>query len=729
MWPYELNNPPVAPPLNESDEMGRNSQFPATPPISPRDILQPREGADNDPPGQQQSPVDLLVLKSIQTYRTECFQYLKGKMPIRSRHLQVFCEVFALRTPRAMQSTSCSRPPMSQLLWPNRPNRRAQPRSTSRSPSPNLTNEDTASQSSDESSSDEQETRRNVAIYPESLENVSCSPKKLEPSFPRRRLRSIQNMPQASLSAQQVANRVIKYARSVKNTYEEDLCCIDCGLFPTRPVTGLCGHTRCTKCAKEKNTCPCGSNIREPLCVNIVVRDIIESKIAVTSVIRTAKTITPSRPSHPVTSAVNKTLNGRGSSSGPIRTKRKTRPCTVAPFSGPYRQQIPMSARARFAYALELLQSGKHRDAAPQLALAGASAHSELRVARKLLAQVIMILSPNHNPRALTRELNHLVRHLSSMSWVKIADMECVLCCDTYTQPVTTPCGHMFCRTCLEKTLDYKKRCPLCLRDLGDLKLTEVNDTKFVKGALASINALNEPMPMEEDGLVPIFVCTVAYPSVPCPLFIFDPRYWLMIRRVLESGSRRFGMVACDRDKKYADYGTILEVRDCVHLEDGRSILSTIGLSRFRVIERSVRDGCEVARIQPINDTRPEDSMAIDVLKMYETQIMLKAILWLSHLSGKILTDIENAFGCLDRIRLEDDNNEWWDTADGPAWLWWLVAVLPLRTEIKVLILSTESLEKRMMAVSRTLEAVENVTLTTTLPSQYQIRVDVPSVM
>ena len=40
---------------------------------------------------------------------------------------------------------------------------------------------------------------------------------------------------------------------------------------------------------------------------------------------------------------------------------------------------------------------------------------------------------------------------------------------------------------------------------------------------------------------VPVFVCTMAFPSLPSPLHVFEPRYRLMIRRC-ETGSRRFGM-------------------------------------------------------------------------------------------------------------------------------------------------------------------------------------------
>ena len=41
---------------------------------------------------------------------------------------------------------------------------------------------------------------------------------------------------------------------------------------------------------------------------------------------------------------------------------------------------------------------------------------------------------------------------------------------------------------------------------------------------------------------IPVFVCTIAASNIPCPLHIFEPRYRLMIRRAMESGTRAFGM-------------------------------------------------------------------------------------------------------------------------------------------------------------------------------------------
>lgn len=49
--------------------------------------------------------------------------------------------------------------------------------------------------------------------------------------------------------------------------------------------------------------------------------------------------------------------------------------------------------------------------------------------------------------------------------------------CRLFYEPVTTPCGHTFCKNCLERCLDHTPQCPLCkeslkaVRDLPSLKL------------------------------------------------------------------------------------------------------------------------------------------------------------------------------------------------------------------------------------------------------------------
>ncbi|KAA3682301.1 uncharacterized protein DEA37_0009060 [Paragonimus westermani] len=37
-------------------------------------------------------------------------------------------------------------------------------------------------------------------------------------------------------------------------------------------------------------------------------------------------------------------------------------------------------------------------------------------------------------------------------------------------------------------------------------------------------------------------ICCLAFPGIPCPLHIFEPQYRSMVRRAINSGSRRFGV-------------------------------------------------------------------------------------------------------------------------------------------------------------------------------------------
>ncbi|GFR48493.1 hypothetical protein Agub_g10391 [Astrephomene gubernaculifera] len=43
-----------------------------------------------------------------------------------------------------------------------------------------------------------------------------------------------------------------------------------------------------------------------------------------------------------------------------------------------------------------------------------------------------------------------------------LEEWDCGLCCGLLYNPVTTPCGHSFCRGCLARALDHQSRCPYC---------------------------------------------------------------------------------------------------------------------------------------------------------------------------------------------------------------------------------------------------------------------------
>lgn len=44
----------------------------------------------------------------------------------------------------------------------------------------------------------------------------------------------------------------------------------------------------------------------------------------------------------------------------------------------------------------------------------------------------------------------------------------CALCIDELVRPVATPCGHVYCNSCIRSALSHRDICPLCTRKLFD---------------------------------------------------------------------------------------------------------------------------------------------------------------------------------------------------------------------------------------------------------------------
>uniref|UniRef100_A0A3B4Z4Z3 LON peptidase N-terminal domain and RING finger protein 1-like n=1 Tax=Stegastes partitus TaxID=144197 RepID=A0A3B4Z4Z3_9TELE len=144
---------------------------------------------------------------------------------------------------------------------------------------------------------------------------------------------------------------------------------------------------------------------------------------------------------------------------------------------------------------------------------------------------------------------------------------------------------------------------------------------------------------------VPIFVCTMAYPTVPCPLHVFEPRYRLMIRRCMDTGTRQFGMCISDPQKGFADYGCMLIIRSVHFLPDGRSVVDTIGGKRFRVLSRGMKDGYSTADIEHLEDCRVEDSDELERLQELHDAVYEQARVWFQNLKIRFHNQILQHFG------------------------------------------------------------------------------------
>lgn len=288
------------------------------------------------------------------------------------------------------------------------------------------------------------------------------------------------------------------------------------------------------------------------------------------------------------------------------------------------------------------------------------------------------------------------------------SDLECILCSQCLLDPVTTTCGHTFCRECLARVLDHGLACPLCMSPLKTVEQYR-GETIVLTQALRSLatDELQERLTinqqvlekLDESNQIPIFICTNAFPKVACPLFVYEPRYRLLTRRCLQSTRKRFGMAAkTSNGDKFALYGTMLEIRDCVCLQDGTSILTTIGLRRFKVLSRGEQDGYDTAVVQYIKDNIVSAEKLPDLMHLHE-RVYTKTIRWLETLKWRLLAEIERCIGHMPSV--EDD---WMNLPDGPSWTWWLVAILPLSLQLRVGFLASTSLEKRLLAIEKMLD-------------------------
>jgi len=299
-------------------------------------------------------------------------------------------------------------------------------------------------------------------------------------------------------------------------------------------------------------------------------------------------------------------------------------------------------------------------------------------------------------------ESNHLVTE----------DMECSLCYRLYFEPVTTPCGHTFCRKCLDRCLDHTSSCPMCKGNLAEYlaerrkTITEaiqnIIDTHFKEEAKERLKLHDEEMVelakmgSDKKSEIPVFVCSLTFPTLSCPLHIFEPRYRLMVRQCMESGTRQFGMcMQLGEGQSFSDYGCMLEIRDVQYFPDGRSLVDTIGGRRFKVISRGHREGYDTAKVEFISDQAVVAEELQAVLDL-QTEVYGMVKHWLQKLPDLMRNRITQQFGQLPDIETALNTR-------GPAWAWWSLAVLPLDPKIQLALLGMCSVKERLTALKKVL--------------------------
>jgi Lon protease-like protein len=87
----------------------------------------------------------------------------------------------------------------------------------------------------------------------------------------------------------------------------------------------------------------------------------------------------------------------------------------------------------------------------------------------------------------------------------------------------------------------------------------------------------------------------------------------------------------------FSEFGTMLEIRDIHVFRDGRSVIDTRGRRRFRVLERRIRDGYNVASVEFLKDVPiPQDQLE-GTIEVFRQSIMKSETKFRHRLTSNLL--------------------------------------------------------------------------------------------
>ncbi|KAI1766054.1 hypothetical protein GGR53DRAFT_464798 [Hypoxylon sp. FL1150] len=337
-------------------------------------------------------------------------------------------------------------------------------------------------------------------------------------------------------------------------------------------------------------------------------------------------------------------------------------------------------------------------------------------------------------------------------------EMDCQVCYALFLDPLTTTCGHTFCRGCLHRILDHSDLCPICRRTLSiqaqvNRQSYPSNERlcKIINGFWADLVALRTQAYRFEQQAnlggfdIPLFVCTLSFPRMPTFLHVFEPRYRLMIRRAMEA-DRTFGMVLHTPPRApgapdFFELGTLLRIVNIEFFPDGRSLLETVGVSRFKVTRHGMHDGYIVGNIEKIDDISVAEEEAIEASETMRaggvrhlspepvpqdpaaalpTASAGSAVVPISLDELETMSTRELVNMGVEFVRRMRAQSVAWLTArvlaiygecptDPAIFPWWLASILPVKDEEKYRLLGTSSVGTGSTSVAEEVAAVQRL--------------------
>ncbi|KAI0393658.1 hypothetical protein F5Y17DRAFT_431297 [Xylariaceae sp. FL0594] len=348
----------------------------------------------------------------------------------------------------------------------------------------------------------------------------------------------------------------------------------------------------------------------------------------------------------------------------------------------------------------------------------------------------------------LTAALRAIDAHIGSLiEELKEAirpELDCMVCYSMLLDPVTTSCGHTFCRACLHQVLDHGNACPTC-RQLVVPTFTTTPFATPVNKPLAQVmrrlwpdelSRRSEEYRLEQMAFggfgTPVLVLDLTFPlpNVEHTTHVSSPHHRLLIRRCLEYGEGIFGTLLMNPTAEwggspYKEFGVF---RRITHVEedyaDGSLFVRSITTGRFCIRRVGEVDGYKVADVEEITDVDRECEGELEAVA-----VARRASVLASEGAGALLPDIPRSpiisasdidtvptsdmlEFCIAFVRyMQTRGGDWFDECvlahfgqcpeNVDLLPWWFASVMPVSNAERICMLLTSSTRSRMALCCR----------------------------
>ncbi|KAL7327703.1 hypothetical protein PS15p_206100 [Mucor circinelloides] len=212
--------------------------------------------------------------------------------------------------------------------------------------------------------------------------------------------------------------------------------------------------------------------------------------------------------------------------------------------------------------------------------------------------------------------LENIMSNLQDIDIIKQL-LDCSICLSPLTDPITTQCGHTFCKECLIRTMtDLKTRsCPFCRHELSRIGKINQIVCGWVDYIYHDVSSTNYPLStLDSQQHIPVIQVssTVAFPSQHCLIHVTDDKNSLLQEMTTRPHQKHFAICVFAKDgnsNDLYDYGIMLQVNHVEHSPDIRhSVVQAVGLFRLKINNFSIdQEGRYIGSVTRFDDCNTND--------------------------------------------------------------------------------------------------------------------------